>query len=67
MITQLEVGVNASCSSMAFGLAMQQDADVIVISDLRDPEVVQMTLGAVRRVQGPGYDDGPNSVQASAG
>jgi twitching motility protein PilT len=47
MVTQLEVGVNASSFEHGFGLAMQQDADVIVVSDLRDSEVVRMTLSAV--------------------
>jgi twitching motility protein PilT len=47
MVTQLEVGVNASSFEHGFGLAMQQDADVIVLSDLRDPEVVRLALGAV--------------------
>jgi twitching motility protein PilT len=46
MITQMEVGVNASSFEHGLGLAMQQDADVIVISDLREPEVVRMALGA---------------------
>jgi twitching motility protein PilT len=46
MITQMEVGLNAASFEHGLGLAMQQDADVIVISDLREPEVVRMALGA---------------------
>jgi len=47
MITQMEVGLNVSSFENGLGLALQQDADVIVIGDLRDPEVVRMALGAV--------------------
>jgi twitching motility protein PilT len=47
MVTQLELGVNASSFQHGFELAMRQDADVIVLSDLRDPEVVRMAMGAV--------------------
>jgi twitching motility protein PilT len=46
MITQMEIGLNATSFEHGVGLAMQQDADVIVISDLREPEVVRMALGA---------------------
>jgi twitching motility protein PilT len=46
MITQMEVGLNASSFEHGLGLALQQDADVICISDLRDPEVVRMAVGA---------------------
>jgi twitching motility protein PilT len=46
MITQMEVGLNASSFEHGLSLALQQDPDVIVISDLRDPEVVRMALGA---------------------
>ncbi len=46
MITQMEVGLNASSFAHGLALALQQDADVICISDLRDPEVVRMAVGA---------------------
>jgi twitching motility protein PilT len=46
MITQMEVGLNASSFEHGLSLALQQDPDVIVISDLRDSEVVRMALGA---------------------
>jgi len=46
MITQMEIGLNASSFEHGLALALQQDADVIVISDLREPEVVRMALGA---------------------
>jgi twitching motility protein PilT len=46
MFTQMEVGLNASSVEQGLRLALLQDADVIVISDLRDPEVVQMALVA---------------------
>jgi len=46
MITQMEVGLNATSFEHGLGLALQQDADVICISDLRDPEVVRMAVGA---------------------
>ncbi|MFI5455738.1 MAG: type IV pilus twitching motility protein PilT [Isosphaerales bacterium] len=47
MITQMEVGLNVSSFENGLGLALQQDADVIVIGELRDPDVVRMALGAV--------------------
>jgi len=46
IITQMEVGPNVSSFEHGLGLALQQDADVIVMSDLRDPEVIRMALGA---------------------
>jgi twitching motility protein PilT len=46
MITQMEVGLNVSSVEHGLGVALQQDADVIVIGELRDPEVVRMALGA---------------------
>ena len=46
MITQMEVGLNATSFEHGLKLALQQDADVICISDLRDPEVVRMAVGA---------------------
>jgi len=46
MITQMEVGLNASSMEHGLELALQQDADVIVIGDLRDPEVIRLALGA---------------------
>ncbi len=46
MVTQMEVGLNASSFEHGLALALQQDPDVIVISDLREPEVVRMALGA---------------------
>jgi twitching motility protein PilT len=46
MITQMEIGLNATSFEHGLGLALQQDADVIMMSDLRDPEVIRMALGA---------------------
>jgi twitching motility protein PilT len=46
MITQMEVGLNATSFEHGFALALQQDADVILIGDLRDPELIRMALGA---------------------
>jgi twitching motility protein PilT len=47
MITQMEVGLNATSVEHGLGLALQQDADVIVVGDLRDVVVAQMVLAAV--------------------
>jgi twitching motility protein PilT len=47
MITQMEVGLNAASFEHGVGLALQQDADVIVVGDLRDIAVAQMVLAAV--------------------
>ena len=49
MITQMEVGLNASSFEHGLGLALQQDADVIVVGDLRDAVVARMVLGRPRR------------------
>jgi twitching motility protein PilT len=46
MITQMEVGLNATSFEHGLGLALQQDADVIVVGDLRDGAVARMALGA---------------------
>jgi twitching motility protein PilT len=46
MITQMEVGLNATSFEHGLALALQQDADTIAISDLREPEVIRMALGA---------------------
>jgi twitching motility protein PilT len=46
MITQMEVGLNASSFEHGLGLALQQDADVIVVSDVRDASVARMILSA---------------------
>ena len=46
MITQMEVGLNASSFEHGIGLALQQDADVIVVGDLRDPAAARMALEA---------------------
>jgi twitching motility protein PilT len=46
MITQMEVGLNASSFEHGLGLALQQDADVIVVSDVRDAAVARMILSA---------------------
>ncbi len=45
MITQIEVGRNVTSFEHGLGLAFQQDADVIVVSDLRDGVVARMILG----------------------
>jgi len=46
MITQMEVGLNVTSFEHGLGLALQQDADVIVVGDLRDGAVARMVLGA---------------------
>jgi twitching motility protein PilT len=46
LITQMEVGLNAQSFEHGLALAMQQDADTIVLGDLRDAEVVRMALAA---------------------
>jgi twitching motility protein PilT len=47
MITQMEVGQNASSFEHGLGLALQQDADVIVVGELRDSITARMALRAV--------------------
>jgi twitching motility protein PilT len=46
MITQMEVGLNASSFEHGLGLALQQDADMIVVSDVRDAAVARLILSA---------------------
>jgi twitching motility protein PilT len=46
MITQMEVGLNASSFEHGFRLALSQDADVIVIGELREPRLALMALEA---------------------
>jgi twitching motility protein PilT len=46
MITQMEVGRNVASFEHGVRLALQQDADVIVVGDLRDAVVARMVLGA---------------------
>jgi twitching motility protein PilT len=46
MVTQMEVGLNASSFEHGLALALQQDADVIVVGDLSEPVVARMALGA---------------------
>ena len=46
MITQMEVGRNVTSFEHGLGLALQQDADVIVVGDVRDGVVARMILGA---------------------
>jgi len=51
MITQMEIGLNASSFEHGVGLALQQDADVIVVGDVRDAVVARMLLGAAEAGQ----------------
>jgi twitching motility protein PilT len=46
LVTQMEVGLNATSFEHGFGMALQQDADVIVIGDLSDGGVARMALSA---------------------
>jgi twitching motility protein PilT len=46
MITQVEVGLNADSFEHGLALASQQDADVIVVGELRDAGVARMALAA---------------------
>jgi twitching motility protein PilT len=46
MITQMEVGLNASSFEHGFRMALNQDADVIVIGQLREPGLALMALEA---------------------
>ena len=60
MITQMEVGQNASSFEHGLALALKQDADVIVVGELNDPMVARMVLGAVESGRkDPGLHDGP--------
>ncbi len=47
MVTQMEVGRNVSSFEHGLGLALQQDADVIVVGDLRDGAVARIVLDEV--------------------
>jgi twitching motility protein PilT len=46
LVTQLEVGRNASSFEHGFQLALNQDADVIVLGELRDAKLALMVLEA---------------------
>jgi twitching motility protein PilT len=46
MITQMEIGQNATSYEHGLALALQQDADVIYLSDLREPEVIRKAVAA---------------------
>jgi twitching motility protein PilT len=46
MLTQMEVGVNADSFEQGVGLALRQDADVIVIGELVEPTVARIALAA---------------------
>jgi len=46
MITQVEVGLNADSFEHGLALALQQDADVIVVGELRDAVVARLALAA---------------------
>jgi len=46
MVTQMEVGLNVSSFEHGFRLALDQDADVIVLGDPRGPTMVQMASEA---------------------
>jgi twitching motility protein PilT len=46
LITQMEVGLHTASFEHGLGLALKQDADVIVVGDLHDPAVARMALGA---------------------
>jgi twitching motility protein PilT len=46
MVTQLEVGLNVSSFEHGFRLALNQDADVIVLGELRDAHLALMALEA---------------------
>ena len=47
MITQMEVGQNASSFEHGLDLALKQDADVIVVGELSDPMVARTVLAAI--------------------
>ena len=47
MVTQMEVGRNVSSFEHGLGLALQQDADVILVGELRDGVVARMVLDEV--------------------
>jgi twitching motility protein PilT len=46
MVTQMEVGLNVSSFEHGFRLALDQDADVIVLGKLHEPRLAMMTLEA---------------------
>jgi twitching motility protein PilT len=47
MITQIEVGQNATSFEHGLRLALEQDADVIMVGELNDAAVASIVLGAV--------------------
>jgi twitching motility protein PilT len=47
LFTQMEVGQNASSFEHGLSLALQQDADVIVVGELNDAVVARMVIDAV--------------------
>ncbi len=51
MITQIEVGRNVTSFEHGVGLALRQDADVIVVGEVRDGMVARMILGAAEAGQ----------------
>ncbi len=51
MMTQMEVGRNVTSFEHGVGLALTQDADVIVVGDLREEAVARMVLGAAEAGQ----------------
>lgn len=46
LVTQMEVGAHTPSFEHGIGLALQQDADVIVVGDLCDPAAARAALGA---------------------
>jgi twitching motility protein PilT len=51
MITQIEVGRNVTSFEHGVALALRQDADVIVVGEVRDGVVARMILGAAEAGQ----------------
>ena len=51
VISQLELGVDTPSYTSALRAAMRQDPDVILIGELRDPEVMKAAIGAAETGQ----------------
>jgi len=51
VVSQLELGVDTPSYTSALRAAMRQDPDVILIGELRDPEVIKAAIGAAETGQ----------------
>ena len=51
IVSQLELGIDTPSYTSAIRAAMRQDPDVILIGELRDPEVIKAAIGAAETGQ----------------